>query len=105
MVEVFVIYLESVDTGNKGFLSKQTGKTDEGIRVEFLREIQDENPKADICMAVAYFTRGSAIKTKDMIQGEILNKHPQAQVNIEVQPRQISLADSRRLNQSSWTYK
>ena len=105
MVEVFVIYVESVETGNAGFLSKNTCKTDEGIRVEFLREIQDENPKADICQAVAYFTRWSAIQTKDLVYNEIKNKHPDATVNIEVQSKQISIADSRRLNQSAWTYK
>ena len=105
MVEVFVIHIESVDTGNKGFLSKKTRKADEGIHVEYLREIQDENPKADICEAVAFFTRGSAINTKDLVYNEIMNKHPNATVNIEVQSRQISLADSRRLNQSSWSYK
>ena len=105
MVEVFVIYIESVETGNQGYLSVQTGKTDDGIRVEFLREIQDTNPKADITNAVAYFTRGSAIKTKDMILGEILNKHPNATVNSEVQSKQISLADSRRMNNNTWIYK
>jgi len=105
MVEVFVIYLESVETGNKGFLSIHTGKSDDGIRVEFLREIQETNPKADITNAVAYFTRGSALKTKDMVLGEILNKHPNATVNIEVQSKQISLADSRRMNNNTWVYK
>ena len=105
MVEVFVIYVESVEKGNAGFLSKNTCKKEDGIHVEFLREIQDENPKADIVQAVAYFTRGSAIQTKDLIYSEIMAKHPDATVNIDVQSRQISLADSRRLNQSSWSYK
>jgi hypothetical protein len=106
MVEVFVIYIESVETGNKGFLSRQTGKESDGsIRVEFLREIQDTNPKADICMAVAYFTRGSAIKAKDLVLSEIINKHPDATVNAEVQSKQISLADSRRMNNATWVYK
>ena len=105
MVEVFVIHIESVEKGKAGFLSRNTRKTDDGIRVEFLREIQPENPKADICQVVAYFTRGSAIKTKDMIVGEIANKHPDATVNAEVRPMQITLADSRRLGQSSWVYK
>ncbi len=104
MVEVFVIYVESTNTGNKGFLSRQTAKEEDGIRVEYLREIQESNPKADITAAVAYFTRGSAEKTKDLIQSEIILKHPNADVIIEVQPKQISLSESRKLNNCSWTY-
>ena len=105
MVEVFIIHIESVEKGKAGFLSRNTKKTDDGIHVEFLKEIQPENPKADICQAVAYFTRGSAIKTKDMILCEIANKHPNATVIAEVRPMQVSLADSRKLNQGSWVYK
>jgi len=105
MVEVFTIYIESVEKGNKGYLSKNTCKRDGGINVEFLEEIQDTNPKSDITMAVAYFTRGSAIKTKDLIVNEIANFHPNATVIADVKPLQVSLADSRRLNNSTWTYK
>lgn len=106
MVEVFVIHIESKNDGNKGFLSRNTRKDgDDGIHVEFLREIQEGNDKADICMAVAYFARGSALKTKDLIFNEIHTHNDHADVIIEVQAKQISLADSRRLNNSTWTYK
>lgn len=105
MVEIFVIHLESVEKGNKGYLSRNTEKRDDGIHVEFIDEIDESNPKSDICIAVAYFTRSSAIKTKDLVLSEIVNKHPNATINIEVISKQISLADSRRLNQCSWTYK
>lgn len=106
MVEVFVIYIESRNDGNKGFLSRNTCKSDsDGIHVEFLREIQEGNTKADICMAVAFFTRSSAIKTKDLILNEIHTHNDHADVEIEVQSKQISLADSRRMNGKIWTYK
>jgi hypothetical protein len=105
MVEVFVIYIESVKYGTKGFLSKQTCKSTDGIHVEFLSEIQEGNPKADITNAVAYFTRGSAEKTKDLIRSEIVNKAEEGVVNIEVQSKQISLAESRAMNMNPWTYK
>lgn len=105
MVEIFVVYVESVEKGNEGFLSKKTCKKDGGINVEFLREIQETNPKSDITNVVAYFTRGSALKAKDLVLGEITNFHPNATVNAEVKGIQISLADSRRLNNSTWIYK
>ena len=106
MVEVFVIFIESKNDGNKGFLSRNTCKSDsDGIHVEFLREIQEGNSKADICMAVAYFTRSSAIRTKDLIFNEIHAHNDHADVEIEVRSKQISLADSRRMNQNTWSYK
>jgi len=105
MVEVFVIYIESVEKGNEGYLSKNTNKSDGGINVEFVRNIKDEKQKNDISKVVAYFTRGSAIKAKDLIVGEIATFHPNATVNAEVRPIQISLADSRDLNNNTWVYK
>lgn len=105
MVEVFVLHIESVKYGTQGFLSKKTSKTTDGIHVEYLSEIQEGNPKADITNAVAYFTRGSAEKTKDLIRNEIVNKAEEGVVNIEVQSKQISLADSRAMSMNPWTYK
>jgi len=105
MVEVFVIYIESVEKGNKGYLSRNTCKKDGGINVEFISEIQQGNANSDVSTLVAYFTRGSAIKTKDLIVNEIANFHPNATVVADVKGIQISLADSRTLNNSTWIYK
>ncbi len=105
MVEVFVIFVESIKSGNKGWVSQKTRKTDKGIKIEIISEIQPHNPEADMSTVVAYFTRGSAEAAKKLILDEVELKYPDALLNINVHTRQINLKESQKVSQNHWIYK
>lgn len=105
MVEVFLIYVESIKSGNKGWVSQKTRNTDKGIKIEIVSEIQPHNPEADMSTVVAYYTRVSAENTKQLIVDEIELKYPGALINIDVQPRQINLKESQKVSQNPWIYQ
>jgi len=105
MVEVFLIYIESVKSGNNGWVSQKTRKGDKGIKIEIVSEIQPTNKEADMSTVVAYFTRGSAELTKQLIIDEIEIRYPNAVINIDVKPKQITLAESKMVSQNAWIYK
>ncbi len=105
MVEVFLIYVESIKSGNKGWVSQKTRKTDKGIKIEIISEIQPHNPEADISTVIAYYTRGAAENIKKLIIDEVELKYPGALINIDVQTRQINLKESQTVAQNTWVYK
>lgn len=105
MVEVFMIHIESVKNGNNGWVSQKTRKSDKGIKIEIISEIQPHNKEADMSTVVAYYTRGSAEQTKQLIVDEIEFRYPDAIINIEVKTKQITLAESQMVSQNAWTYK
>ena len=105
MVEVFLIRVEAPDSGRAGFLSQKTKKTDDGIKVEYLSEIQDGNPEADISNVVAYYTRRPAEQTKQLVIDEVEARYPGRNIVVEVKPLQVSLSDSQKISQNPWTYK
>jgi hypothetical protein len=105
MVEVFLIRVEAPDSGKAGYLSQKTRKTDEGIKVEYLSEIQENNPEADISNVVAYYTRRPAENTRQLILDEVEARYPGRAIVVNVEPKQVSLADSQTISQNQWSYK
>jgi hypothetical protein len=105
MVEVFLLHVKATDSGKEGFLSQKTRKTDEGIKVEFVPQLVENNPKADICSVVAYYTRRPAEQTKDLVADEVEARYPSIGFEIEVVTKQISLQESQKMANCTWTYK
>ncbi len=105
MVDIFLISLESIKSGSKGFLSQKTRKTDKGIKVEYVADIIPTEPQSDITSVVAYFTRGSAEITKQLILDEIELRYPGSVVNVDVVQQEITLKESKLVSQNAWVYK
>ncbi len=105
MVDIFLIMLESIKSGNKGWLSQKTRKTSDGIKLEFVADIISTEPESDITSVVAYFTRGGAEVAKKLVMDEIELRYPGAVVNVDVVQREISIQESKLVSQNTWAYK
>jgi len=105
MVELFVIKVKSVKSGKGGYMTRQTRKGEDGIIIEFIPDIIDNDKAVDVLNVIGYYTRGSAEQTAQLIIDKAEERYPNAILEVDVVTHNITLAESQQFSQMSWSYK